>query len=355
MNNKKKTFSTKKGFGKIPKEHTYFIAEAGNNHNGDVEIAKKMIDLAVDCGADAIKFQKRDIDSMLTAAYLDQPCPILSNEGENFSRTYRKVREAIELDIDEFSTLKDYCKNRIDFIVTPFDLISLENLEKIDVDAYKIAAFTVTDTPVLEVLANTEKTVFMSLGMSTEEEILNAVEILKNTDLVLMHCVSSYPMKVQDANLNLIDWIRSLGYPVGWSDHENGITLAPVTVALGVRCIEKHFTLDRSMKGFDHAMSLEPTGLRKVIRDIRKVEVALQGLKNKREILSCELSCYHNKRKSIVATQHIKKGEKITRDMLTTKGPNKGLSPAMIPRIIGKIALEDIKADTHVTFSMVEL
>jgi sialic acid synthase SpsE len=342
------------GFAAIPENHTYFIAEAGNNHNGSMELARQLIDVAVECGADAIKFQKRDVESMLTGPHMDRPFS-LPGEAEDWGDTYRKVREHIELNMDQFAELKEYCQGKIDFVVTPFDLKSCHQLAELGVDAYKIAGFSISDIPLLEEVSKTDKTIFMSIGACTDDEVHKAIEILKNNDLVLLHCISSYPMKPEDANLGLIDWLKQFGYPVGWSDHEVGITLSPVAVALGARVVERHYTVNRALPGFDHAMSLEPTGLKKVIRDIRKVEVARQGLRTHREILPCELKSFDQKRKSLVTTRAVRKGETLTRDMFTTKGPNRGLSPRYLNEILGREAAEDIDADTHVTFSMVKM
>jgi sialic acid synthase SpsE len=239
--------------------------------------------------------------------------------------------------------------------VTPFDLPSCRQLHELGVDAYKVAGFSISDIPLLKEISKTDKTIILSVGACTDDEVHRAIEILKKNDLVLLHCISAYPMKPEDANLGLLQWLKQFGFPVGWSDHEVGITLSPVAVALGARVIERHYTLNRAMPGFDHAMSLEPTGLKKVIRDIRKVEAALRGLRNHREILPCELKSFDQKRKSLVSTCAIRKGEVFTREMLTTKGPNRGLSPRFIDDIVGREALEDIEPDTHITFSMVKL
>ncbi|MBX3441625.1 MAG: N-acetylneuraminate synthase family protein [Planctomyces sp.] len=341
------------GYAKLPPDHTYVMAEAGNNHNGSVELAKEMVDVAVECGADAIKLQKRDVPSMQTTEFLDRPFSVPG--AEEWGDTYRKVREHIELDADQMAELRDYCKGRIDFVCTPFDIPSVRVLEDIGVDAYKVAAFTVTDLPVLEELSRTSKTIIMSAGMVTEDELRRALEILRNNDLILLHCISCYPMKPEDANLRLIEWLKKFGRPVGWSDHEVGISLAPIAVALGARVIEKHYTLNRALPGFDHAMSLEPAGLKKCIRDIRKVEAAMKGLSSHREVLPCELKCFDQKRPTVCSTRAIRRGEMFTRDMLTTKAPNRGLAPRFIPEIVGKEAMEDIPADTHITFSMVRL
>lgn len=339
------------GFKEIPESHTYVIGEAGNNHNGELEKGYKLIDVAIEAGCDAVKFQKRDIDSMLTKDRLDR---VFTNVPE-WGDTYRKVREHIELSWEEFKKLKEYCKGKIDFIVTPFDIPSVRFLEKLGVDAYKVAAFTLTDIPVLEELAKTNKTIIMSVGMATEQEVKDALEVLEGYDVVLLHCVSSYPMRAEDANLQWIQWLKKFGKPVGFSDHENGITFGPVAVALGARVIEKHYTINRALPGLDHAMSLEPHGLKKLVRNIRKVEKGLQWSKQEREVLPGELKIFDEKRRTIVAAKEIKKGEKITREMLTTKGPNRGLPPKMIPELIGKPAMQDIEADTHITFGMVKL
>jgi N,N'-diacetyllegionaminate synthase len=191
-------------------------------------------------------------------------------------------------------------------------------------------------------MSKTTKTIVMSAGMMTEDELRRALAVLKDNDLVLLYCISCYPMKPEDANLRLIEWLKQFGRPVGWSDHEVGISVAPIAVALGARVVEKHFTLNRALPGFDHAMSLEPVGLKKCIRDIRKVGQAVKGLSSHREVLPCELKCFDQKRPTICSTRPIRRGESITRDMLTTKAPNRGLSPRFIPEILGNEAIEDI-------------
>jgi len=344
--------SIKNGWNKLTE--TYFIAEAGNNHNGEIEMAKQLVDLAVTCGANGVKFQKRDLDHMFTADVLDAPFTNVPAWG----KTQREVRGHIELNKQAFIELRDYCKQKkIDFIVTPFDLPSLEILEEVGVDLYKIASHSMNDTPLLEAVAKTGKPVVMSVNMGTEQDINDAIEPFKKekTDLAILHCVSSYPLPMEDANLQLINYYKKFGYPVGWSDHENGITLGPVAVALGAKIVEKHYTLNRILPGFDHAMSLEPDGLKRVIRNIRKTETAMKGLTKPSGPLPNEMKCFETRRKSIVAAKDIKKGQKISRDMLVTKGPNKGLPPKMIPELIGKEALENIKADTHITFSKVKI
>jgi len=328
---------------------TYFIAEAGLCHNGSVDLAKKMIDVAIKCGADAVKFQKRDVSSMATKDILDQPFTNFPSMG----KTYREVREHLELTKEEYHQLRDYCLGKIDFIVTPFDIISVAFLDDLNVDGIKIAAHSLTDVPVLEEIAKRDKPVYLSTGMSTWEDIDRAVIILEKLPLTIMHCVSQYPMNVECANLPMISELEDCypDYRIGWSDHQHGISLCVAGIALGAEVVEKHFTLDHTMEGFDHSFSLDPIGLQRCIRNIREMEQAM--VLHEKQPMAEEMDCFFNYRRTIVSTQDIPKGVVITREMLTTKAPNRGLSPSYIPDLIGKKALVDIPADTHIEFGMV--
>jgi len=341
-------------------KRVYCIAEAGLNHNGDVEIAKKMIDVAIECKADAVKFQKRDVDQMATKDVLDKPF----TNFPSFGSTYREVREHLELTKSEYKELRDYCRGKIDFLVTPFDIQSLEFLDDLNIDGIKIAAHSLTDIPLLEEIGKRDAPIYLSTGMSTLEDIKLAVKTLDSDEkrtkeedknkLYILHCVSQYPMDVQFANLPMINKLKEIfpNYEIGWSDHQNGISLASAATALGVSVIEKHFTLDRVMEGFDHAMSLEPLGLKKCIRDVRIVERAMKYYPKKP--MPNEMECFNDYRRTIVSKVQIPKGTIITRDMLTTKAPNIGLSPKLIPEVVGKKAKIDIKEEEHITFYMIE-
>ncbi len=349
------------GWKALPSGHTYFIAEAGNNHNGNVELAREMVDLAVEAGADAIKFQKRDIPQMAVASVLDRPFQI--SGAPEWGTTYRQVREKIELSPEAFAELKAYCAGRIDFLVTPFDLPSVAQMEEVGVDAYKVAAFCLTDVWLLETLAATNRPVVMSVGACTEGEFREALKILEHADLALLHCVSSYPMRVEDANFPFIRWLEGFGYPVGWSDHEDGITLAPKAVAMGAKIVEKHFTLDRQLPGFDHHFSLDPESLKQVIAGIRSVESVGEADHRTgkvaepltRDVLPCEQQVYREKRKSLVTTVAIPAGTVIVREMLTAKSPHSGISPDQARSLaIGRRALRDIPADTLLSLDLLE-
>jgi len=339
----------------------YFIAEAGLNHNGDVKIAKQLIDAAVAAKSDAVKFQKREVNQMATKDVLDAPFTNFPSLG----KTYREVRENLELTKEEYIELRDYSKEKsIDFIVTPFDIQSLNFLDDLDLDGIKLAAHSLTDIPLLEEVSKREVPIYFSAGMCTWDDIERAIKALdpkgirtkdSNMALNIFHVVSQYPMEIEFANLPMITELikRYPQYIIGWSDHQNGISLVSSAVALGAQVIEKHYTLDRTMSGFDHAMSLEPVGLEKAIRDMHTASKAMNY--HPKEVLNVENFCHQAFRRTIVASVNISKGTKITREMLTTKAPNRGLSPKMIPDLIGKIAKRNIKEDTHIQFEDIEL
>lgn len=328
---------------------TYFIAEAGLNHNGNIKIAKKMIDVAIEAKADAIKFQKRDVNQMATENILNEPF----NKFPSLGNTYRKVRGILELNKKEYKELSSYCKNRIDFIVTPFDIQSLEFLDDIRIDALKIASHSLTDIPLLEEVSKRNKLIYLSTGMSFYKDIDASVDIFKNNDLVILHCISQYPCEYKYTNLTMIQKLKQRypKYKIGYSDHEDGIVIAPVAISLGAEVIEKHFTLDKDMEGFDHKFSLNPAQLNQCIMNIRNTEFAL--IEREKALMENEMDCFNNYRRSIVSEVFIKKGTTITRDMLTTKAPNKGLSPSMIPYVVGKKAKNDIMKDSHITSIMI--
>jgi sialic acid synthase SpsE len=241
--------------------YPFIIAEIGNNHNGDMQIAKKLIDEAEKCGVSAVKFQTKDIETAFPQELLNK-----NYEGPNsFGKTYREHKEALELNVEQLKELKIYSdKKNLIFFSTPFDIKSLENLEKLNVEIYKISSFHVTDLNLVEAIATKKKPVIMSTGMSTLEEIDSAVEILKryNCRYLIMHCVSSYPADPKDLNLRAINILKKrYNCLVGYSGHETSANIAPSVVLFGACAIERHFTLDRAMKGPDHALSLSPPGM----------------------------------------------------------------------------------------------
>ena len=256
----------------------YVIAEIGLNHNGDVEIAKRLIDVAADAGAQAVKFQKRTPEISTPAHMRDVP-----RETPWGTMSYLEYRYRVEFDRDQYIEIGDHATLRgLDWFASPWDVPSVEFLEDLNVVAHKVASASVTDLELLRALAATGKPVILSTGMSTIDQIDTAVDVLGVENLVLLHATSTYPLPAEEANLRMMTTLRGRypGVPVGYSGHEPGLQISLAAAALGATAIERHITLDRTMWGSDHAASLEPEGLRHLIRDIRIIETALgDGIK----------------------------------------------------------------------------
>ncbi|WP_431278103.1 N-acetylneuraminate synthase family protein [Leifsonia poae] len=251
----------------------YLIGEIGLNHNGDVDIAKRLIDVAADAGAQAVKFQKRT-PAISTPEHM-KSVPRSTPWGE---MTYLEYRYRVEFDRDQYIEIGDYATMRgLDWFASPWDEPSVEFLEDLNVVAYKIASASVTDLGLLGAVAATGKPVILSTGMSTLEQIDRAVDALGTERLVILHATSTYPLPAEEANLRMIGTLmqRYPGIPVGYSGHEPGLQISLAAVALGAAAVERHITLDRTMWGSDHAASLEPQGLTHLVRDIRIIETAL--------------------------------------------------------------------------------
>ena len=325
----------------------YIVAEVGLNHNGKLELAKKLVDEAVKAGADAVKFQKRNIDKLLIKEWINKPY-----SGQNsFGNTYGEHRKNLELSDDEWYNLAEYSeKLGVDFLASAWDIDSADFLEKLSVPAYKIASADVTNLPLIEHIAAKKKPVILSTGMSTIEEIDEAVETIEKytNGLIILHCISAYPFDDQYANLNVIKTLKErYRYPIGYSGHEkSGHVITLGAVALGACLVERHFTLDHTMRGPDHAASLEPSGLASLVESIRKQEKAFGS--SKKDILDIELPVREKLSKSIVVAKDVKKGQIIKKDDLTVKSPGTGLKPKYIEKLIGKKAKQDISEDTLV-------
>lgn len=251
----------------------YVIAEIGLNHNGDVGLAKRLIDVAADAGVQAVKFQKRTPEVSTPEHMRDVP-----RETPWGTMSYLEYRYRVEFDRDQYVEIGDHATVRgLDWFASPWDVPSVEFLEDLHVAAHKVASASVTDHDLLRALAATGKPVILSTGMSTMDQIDAAVAILGVERLVLLHATSTYPMPAEEANLRMMATLRGAypGVPVGYSGHEPGLQISIAAVALGANAIERHITLDRTMWGSDHAASLEPEGLRHLVRDIRIIETAL--------------------------------------------------------------------------------
>ncbi len=324
-----------------PGETTYIIAEAGINHNGNPEIARKLIDVAAAAGVDAVKFQKRHLASLYSSEALVDP----TSEEKEIGFLLPYLQQA-ELPDEVLSDLAGYCRQQgVEFLCSPWDTESVDVLESMGVLLYKTSSADLTNLPLLEHLCRTGKPLVLSTGMSTSDEIATTVEFLKEhgADFALLHCQSTYPAPFKDINLRYMDRLREFGVPVGYSGHERGIAVSTAAAALGACIIERHVTLDRTMPGPDQAASLEPQGLDKQVRDIRIIEEALGAPRRSRsrgELLNrLALS------KSLVAARPINAGETITPDMVKTMGPGHGIAPQRMGELVGRVASRDIKLE----------
>lgn len=252
---------------------TYVIAEIGLNHNGDVEIAKQLIDVAARAGADAVKFQKRTPE-IATPPHMRDTI----RQTPWGAMTYLEYRHRVEFGRDEYVEIGDYATmSGLDWFASPWDVPSVQFLEDLNVVAHKVASASLTDTEMLTALRETGKPIILSTGMSTLEQIDRAVETLGTDNLVILHATSTYPMEPNEANLRVIPTLQARfpSVPVGYSGHERGLQISLAAVTLGAVAVERHITLDRTMWGSDHSASLEPSGLEHLVRDIRVIEEAL--------------------------------------------------------------------------------
>ena len=321
------------------------IAEVGVNHNGNLEIAKKLVDMAYEAGADIVKFQTANLNSLVT-----KNAPMAEYQKENMQVSLSQVDmlKKLLLSYDDFKELSKYCqKIGIQFLSTPFDIESIEFLYNMGCKIWKIPSGEITNLPYLERIAKTHQPVILSTGMSTIEEIRAAIDVLKNNSsgaITLLHCTTAYPAPYDDINLRAMQTLRDeFNCEVGYPDHTMGYGIAIAAVALGANVIEKHFTLDRNMIGPDHKASLEPEELKRMIFAIRHVEKAL-GSSEKRPSLS-EVGNMQIVRKSIVAKRDILKGEILSTENITTKRPGSGISPMRWYEVIGTLATRDFKED----------
>jgi N-acetylneuraminate synthase len=321
---------------------TYVIAEIGVNHNGILDYAFQMIDASVHAGADAVKFQKRNLEKLYPAKYLEN-----SNVGEKNLNYLLPILQRVELSDEDYYRLVEYCGNKgITFLCSAFDEDSADFVENLGVPAYKTASADMINLPLLGHLVRKGKPIIASTGMSRWEEVVTTVDFLKarNAEFALLHCNSAYPAAFEDINLRFMKRLREFDVPVGYSGHERGIAISTVAAALGACIIERHITLDRTMDGPDHAASLEPQGFSKMVRDIRQVSQAL-GTGVEKYFTMGEILNREALAKSLVATQQIDPGVEITREMITVKGPGQGLSPQRYTDLIGRISKRLIEAD----------
>lgn len=323
----------------------FIIAEAGVNHNGNIETAKKLVDVAVSAGADAVKFQTFKAETLVckNARKADYQMETTDSDESQFD-----MLKKLELTTDMHEQLIDYCsQKKIMFLSTPFDIDSIHYLVQCGVDIIKIPSGEITNYPYLREAGKTGRRIIISSGMSNFEEVREAVKVIKDNgsnNITVLHCNTEYPTPYEDVNLRAMLTLKDeLGIEVGYSDHTQGIEVPIAAAALGASVIEKHFTLDRNMEGPDHKASLEPNELQTMIQSIRNIEKALgNGMKEPSESEKRNIGIV---RKSIVAKCDIMVGEMFTEDNITTKRPGTGVSPMNWNEIVGKKAKRNFSRD----------
>lgn len=328
-------------------KRVYIIAEAGVNHNGDINLAKKLIDFAADAGVDAVKFQTFKAEKGISKFAQKAEYQKASTDK---SESQLEMIKRLELDENSHIELISYCKSKpITFLSTPFDIDSIDMLVKLGLETYKIPSGEITNLPYLRKIGALNKKIIISTGMCNLDEIKAALDVIvksgtKGENISVLHCNTEYPTPYDDVNLRAIQTLAAeLGMEVGYSDHTLGIEIPIAAVAMGATIIEKHFTLDKNMEGPDHKASLNPQELKQMVMAIRNVEMALgDGIKkpSPSEKKNVKIS-----RKSIVALTSIKKGDILSEKNITVKRPGSGISPMQWDSVIGQIAKKDFEED----------
>lgn len=313
----------------------YIVAEIGHNHQGNLKVAMDMIKVAAQCGVDAVKFQKRSNRTL----YTEQMYNKAYDNEDSFGLTYGQHREFLEFDRDSYIALKKCAhENNVEFMCTAFDLESVDFLKGLDITSYKIASGDLTNIPLIEYIAKLKKPMFLSTGASTLQEVKLAYDtILKYHDqLCLLHTLCSYPSEYSDLNLRVIQTFKK-EFPkaiIGYSGHDNGILASVIAYMLGAAVVEKHFTINHSWKGTDHKFSLEPEGLRKQVRDLRRVDLCLGD--GRKDFNKIEMVAKNKMGKSIYSKKALPAGKVINTDDICIKSPGGGLPPYYLDKMLGK-------------------
>jgi sialic acid synthase len=329
----------------------YVIAEIGHNHQGKLKTCMELFKVAKECGADAVKLQKRDNRSLYTQAGYNKP---YDNEN-SYGATYGEHREALEFGESEYKELKAYSKEiGVTMFATAFDFPSVDFLAKLDMPAFKVASGDLKNTPLLAHMAKVGKPIILSTGGGNMEDINRAYDAIMpiNSQLCLLQCTAGYPAAFEELNLRVITTFRER-FPsvvVGLSSHDNGIAMALAAYMLGARVVEKHFTLNHTWKGTDHAFSLEPIGLQKMVRDLRRSRVALgDGVKR---VYDSEITPMVKMGKQLVAARDLPAGHAIRREDIAIKSPGGGMQPYEIDKVIGRTTRTALKVDDAIVFEV---
>jgi len=329
----------------------FSIAEIGHNHQGKLKTCLEMLKVAKECGADAVKLQKRDNKSLYTKAGYEKP---YDNEN-SYGATYGEHREALEFGETEYRELKAYAREiGVTLFATAFDFGSVDFLAKLEMPAFKVASGDLKNIPLLRYMAQVGRPIILSTGGGSMEDVNRAYDAIMpiNPQLCLLQCTAGYPAAFEELNLKVITTFRER-FPqtvVGLSSHDNGIAMAVAAYMLGARVVEKHFTLNHTWKGTDHAFSLEPIGFQKMVRDLRRVRVAMgDGVKR---VYESEVTPMVKMGKQLVAARDLPAGHAIRREDIAIKSPGGGLQPYEIDKVIGRTTRTALKADEAVTFEV---
>ena len=331
-------------------EPVFVVAEAGVNHNGDAALARRLVDAAAECGADAVKFQTFSVDALLTR---EAPKAGYQLETTGSGESQRDMLARLELGTDTLAELAERAAKRgLVFFSTPFDEASADVLEALGVALFKVPSGEITNLPLLRHVARKRRPVIVSTGMATMEEVADAVRAIREAGdppLALLHCLSAYPAPAAEVNLRAMDALSArFGCPVGYSDHTLDVDIAVAAVARGASIIEKHLTLDTSLPGPDHRASLTPPEFRAMVQAIRRVESALgDGVKR---AMPSEIDTRRVARKSLVAARALRTGERLAAADLTSKRPGTGISPAELPLVLGLRLTRDVAADEVISW-----
>jgi sialic acid synthase SpsE len=327
----------------------YIIAEIGANHNGDMSLAKKLVDSAKSCGVDAVKFQSWTPKSVNSKEEYNRNQSY--DDGDEGKKHFGSLKEMVDkyyLTEDQHYEIAEYCNElEIDFCSTPFSIYEVDLLQKLDIPFYKVASMDVNNYQLLSYIAQKQKPIILSTGMATIAEIDNAVKVIEkegNNQIVILHCIAIYPPKIKDINLNNIAMLqKAFDYPIGFSDHSKGTSIPLASIALGSCLIEKHFTLDKDMPGWDHAISADPKELMEIVKESKNIQKSLGSFN--RIVSADEEEKKMKFRRSLVVVRNLKKGETIRTDDLDAKRPGTGIPPNEINSVIGRKVSRDIQED----------
>ncbi|XP_008315740.1 sialic acid synthase-like [Cynoglossus semilaevis] len=332
----------------------FIIAEIGQNHQGDIEIAKKMIKMAKDCGADCAKFQKSELEHKFSKRALERPY----NSKHSWGKTYGDHKRHLEFSHVQYRELKKFADGiGIFFTASGMDEMAVEFLDELDVPFFKVASCDANNFPYLEKTAKKGRPMVVSTGMQSMETIRQVYKTVKqyNENFTLLQCTSAYPLDPKDVNLKVIKEYQKEfpDVPIGYSGHEQGICITVAAVAMGAKVVERHVTLDKTLRGNDHEASLEPAELAELVRSIRLVEMAMGS--TVKQMLPCEKNCHDKLGKSVVAKVAISKGTVLSLDLFAVKvGEPRGISPENMQQLVGKKLNVDVEEDESILANMIE-